>query len=97
MIHIRFIFPQNYHFESKLFGIIDYSTAVFDVVYGISVFGILNLLIPNFELKLCLFIILVLPILIISFTGFYRESFLSVFLYIFKFIKNRKIYFYEKN
>lgn len=94
---MKFIFPQNYHFQSKLFGLIDYSTAVFDIVYGIIVFGILNFLFDSFQLKLSLFIIFVLPVFIVSLTGFYRESIISVFIYMFNFIKNRKIYFYEKN
>ena len=29
---MKFIFPQNYNFKSKLFGVIDYSTAIFNVI-----------------------------------------------------------------
>lgn len=94
---MKFIFPQNYHFQAKLFGLIDYGTAIFNMVYTILVFSILNFLFTSFQVKLSLLIIFVLPVFIISLTGFYRESIVSVLAYMIKFIINRKIYFYEKN
>jgi len=94
---LKFIFPQNYQFQTKLFGLVDYGTAIFDIVYTILVFSILNFLFSSFQIKLSLLIIFVLPVFIISLTGFYRDSIISVLCYITKFIVNRKIYFYEKN
>ncbi len=65
---MKFIFPQNYHFQPKLFGLIDYGTAFFNIVYAISIFGILNLFFDSFQIILSLLIILVLPVFIISLT-----------------------------
>ena len=28
---LKFIFPQNYNFNNKLFGTIDYTTAIFNI------------------------------------------------------------------
>ena len=34
---MKFIFPQNYDFSSKLFGFIDYSTAIMDLlIFGLN-------------------------------------------------------------
>ena len=35
---MKFIFPQNYDFSSKLFGFIDYSTAIMDLlIFGLNI------------------------------------------------------------
>ena len=36
---MKFIFPQNYNFKNKLFGIIDYSSLIFNIIfYGLFFF-----------------------------------------------------------
>ena len=55
---MKFIFPQNYNFKSKLFGFIDYSTVILNLVWGVIVFGIVFFLIPNITMKIGVFIIL---------------------------------------
>lgn len=32
---MKFIFPQNYNFKNKLFGIIDYSSLIFNIIWMI--------------------------------------------------------------
>ena len=45
---MKFIIPQNYNFKNKIFGIIDYSTAIFNIIcYGIT-FAVLQLLFNTF-------------------------------------------------
>ena len=39
---MKFIFPQNYNLNTKLLGIIDYSVAIADLVWGIFVFFLIN-------------------------------------------------------
>ena len=41
---MKFIFPQNYNFNSKLFGFIDYSTAILNVVWCSFIFCLVNLI-----------------------------------------------------
>ena len=41
---MKFIFPRNYNFKSKLFGIIDYSTAIVNIIYDLFIFSLCNLI-----------------------------------------------------
>lgn len=94
---MKFIFPQNYAFKNKLFGFIDYSTLVLNIIWNTFVFCLIDILIPNTTIKLSLLIILCFPLLLFSVIGFNHENFINVLVYLFKFIKNPKIYFYNKN
>ena len=93
---MKFIFPKNYNYNMKLFGFISYSTAIIDVILGIIIFGIINLIFKNMNLKIYFFIGTYLPILLFSILGINRENFLTVVIYIFKYFKNRKVYLYQK-
>ncbi len=38
---MKFIFPQNYNFKkNKLFGIIDYSSLIFNIIWDLIIFFI---------------------------------------------------------
>ncbi len=94
---MKFIFPQNYTFKNKLFGFIDYSTLALNIIWDAFVFCLLDILIPNATIKLSFLIILCFPLLLFSIVGFNHENFINVLVYLFKFIKKPKIYFYSKN
>ena len=94
---MKFIFPQNYAFKNKLFGFIDYSTLILNLVWDAFVFCLLDILIPNTTIKLSFLIVFCFPLLLFSIIGFNHENFLNVLVYLFKFIKKPKIYFYSKN
>ena len=40
---MKFIFPQNYNFENKILGVIDYTTALFNVIWYLIIF-LINLI-----------------------------------------------------
>ena len=44
---MKFIFPQNYNFKNKLFGIIDYSSLIFNIIWDLIIFLLINLLFKN--------------------------------------------------
>ena len=92
---MKFIFPQNYNFKNKIFGFIDYPTAILNVLWDVFVFCVLDLIFVNLTLKICLFIILCFPLLLFSIFGFNNENIISVIVYIFKYIKNKKLYLYR--
>ena len=94
---MKFIFPQNYAFKNKLFGFIDYSTLILNLVWDAFIFCLIDLFIPNTTIKLSLLIVFCFPLLLFSIIGFNHENFLNVLVYLFKFIKRPKIYFYSKN
>lgn len=94
---MKFIFPQNYNFKNRLFGIIDYSTLILNIIWDLFIFCLLDVFISNFSYKISIFIILCFPLFLFSIVGFNHENFLSVLVYLIKFIKRPKIYFYSKD
>ena len=94
---MKFIIPQNYNFNKKLFGIINYSTLIIDIIWGGSIFMILDCIIKNLNLKIFLFIILTVPVLIVSIVGVSGENLINVIIYISKFLFSQKIFFYNKS
>ena len=93
---MKFIFPQNYNFNNKLFGFIDYSTAILNVIWFAFIFCLVNILFYNLSIKIFLFIFLSFPVLIFSIVGFNHENILYVCMYILKYSKNPKVYLYKK-
>ena len=94
---MKFIFPQNYNFKIKLFGFIDYPIAIFNIAIWLLVYFLINLIFKDLYLKIITFIVIAFPILLISIIGFNHENILYVFLYMYKFFKNRHIYLYFKD
>ena len=93
---MKFIFPQNYKFNKKILGLIDYQTAILNIIWGGIVFLIVNFIFNSLNLKIFLFIILVFPILVFSVVGINGENVINVIIYIFKFIIRPKIFLYNK-
>ncbi len=96
-IFIQFIFPQNYDFKNKLFGVIDYSTAFVNLVWYGIVFIIINLFFTDISFKIFIFIVLCFPLLLFSFAGFHGENIISVLFYLFRFLIRPKIFLYKKD
>ena len=94
---MKFIFPQNYNFENKLLGIIDYNTAIANLVWYAIIFLFIQLFINNLQLKIFIFILFCFPFFLISITGLNGENILYVFKYLFKFVYKPKLYFYTKD
>jgi len=93
---VKFIFPQNYKLNTKLFGIIDYSSAIVDVVWGSIIFFLINFFIRKILYKIFVFIILVFPVVIFSIVGVEGENLLYFFYYMIKYVLRQKLYLYEK-
>ena len=53
---MKFIFPQNYSFSTKLFGLIDYQTAIFNFVCWVVLFFVTSLLKLSLFTKIIVFI-----------------------------------------
>ena len=92
---MKFIFPQNFNFKNKLFGIIDYPTMIFNLIYFLILLFICNLLIKNLTLKIIIIIFMYLPIFLLSVIDFNHENILYFFWYILKFYFKPKIYLYK--
>lgn len=94
---MKFIFPQNYNFNNKILGFIDYSTAILNIVWCILIFIILNIFFNSINIKIFLFITLSLPLILFSILGFNGENITYFLIYIFKYIFKTKIYFFKKS
>lgn len=91
---MNFIFPSNYSFKNKLLGIIDYPTAIFNVIYFLIIFGINYLLFSNINIRIIFIIVFYFPIFLFSIVGFNHENILYSLFYILKFLIKPKIYLY---
>ncbi len=93
---MHFILPKNYKFRAKLLGLLDYQTAVLDTLWAILLYGLVNLLFSTIGLKIYVFIALFVPFFLFSIVGIHNENIVSVFLYVFKYYTNQKIYLFKK-
>ena len=91
---MKFIFPQNYKFKNKLFGLFDYSTAIFNLFWFIFVFCLSNLFFNNLNIKIFFIIILYFPLFILI--GFNHENILYVLFYFIKYLLRPKLYLFNK-
>ena len=93
---MKFIFPQNYTFKNKIFGFIDYSVAIVNIIWAILIGLFLHIFIQDMSIKIILFIIFCFPVFLLSISGIHGENIIYVFLYIFKFLFRQKLFFYTK-
>ena len=75
---MKFIFPKNYNFKNKIFGIIDYSTALVNIIWYAFIFLLINLLFSNIKIKIFVFIFTCFPVLLFSISGLNGENFLFI-------------------
>lgn len=93
---MKFIFPQNYSFKNKLFGVIDYNTIILNIIWDFFVFIFINLF-NNLNIKIFLFVVFCFPLFIFSFSGFNGENIVYVISYITKYLlKNKLLLFIKK-
>lgn len=94
---MKFIFPKNYNFKNKIFGIIDYITAFVNIIWYAFVLILVNILFTNIKIKIFIFISICFPLFLFSLSGFHGENIVYVFVYMTKFIFRQKLFFYDKN
>lgn len=93
---MKFIFPQNYNFKNKFLGVIDYSTLLLNIIWDLFIFALVNLFFQNTTIKIFIFIIFCLPLFLFSAVGFNHENIIYIFIYLIKYLKSIKLYFYHK-
>ena len=86
---MNFIFPQNYNFKNKLFGVIDYGTIILNLIWDLFIFIFVNFF-NNINIKIFLFFVFCFPLLLFSISGFNGENIIYVLKYIFKFLFKQK-------
>lgn len=93
---MNFIIPKNYKFKPKLLGLIDYQSAVLASIWAGILYFFVNLVFTTISVKIYFFIAFFLPFLLFSIIGINNENIISIFIYVFKFYKNQKVYLYKK-
>ena len=93
---MKFIFPKNYDFKSKLFGVFDYFTIIIDIIYSLFVFSVCILIFNDIYIKIFIIISLCFPIILLSIFGLNNENVFLVLLYILKYFLKPKLYLYNK-
>lgn len=93
---MKFIFPKNYTFKAKLFGFIDYTTAIFNAILILIIYFLTNVIFSDINFKIYFFIAVYFPIFLFSVLCFQTENIISVIYYTIYFFKNRNIYLYKK-
>ena len=94
---MKFIFPRNYDFKTKLFGVFDYTTIIINIIFDLFVFSVCNLIFNNINIKIFICISLCFPLLILSIVGLNNENIFSVLIYILKYFFKPKLYLYNKH
>lgn len=92
---MNFIIPQNYKFKNKILGLIDYPTAVFNIIWNLIIYLFLKNISINISTRIFIFSTLSFPILLLTIIGFNRESPIYTVKYIFKYIFSTKIYLFK--
>ena len=92
---MKYIFPTNYNFKNKILGVLDYPTAIFNVIYFLIVFAIFNTIFNSMNLKIIFIVVFYFPILLFSIIGFNHENILYSLYYIIKYFLKPKIYLYK--
>ena len=94
---MKFIFPRNYNFKTKLFGVFDYFTIIINIIFDLFVFSLCNLLFNNINIKIFICISLCFPLLLLSIVGLNNENIFLVLIYIIKYFVKPKLYLYNKS
>ena len=94
---MKFVFPQNYDFKNKLFGVIDYSTAFLNLLWDSFVFLFVYFVLSGITFQIFVFVILCFPLLLLSFSGFNGENIIYVFAYLIHFMLKPKLFLYKKS
>lgn len=94
---MKFIFPQNYDFKNKLFGMIDYSTTFINLLWDVFILILVNLIFTGLTIKIFIIIIFCFPLLLFSLTGFNGENILYVLSYLARFLFRQKLFLYKKS
>ena len=92
---MKFIFPKNYRYKNKIFGIIDYSTAIINLIFYVIVYFITNFIFKQISMKIFVFVLVCFPCFLLSIVGRERENVFFVIKYVLKYIKSKKLYLYK--
>lgn len=93
---MKFIIPKNYKFKNRIFGIIDYPTAIVNIMWDVFIYFLLRNIDANISIRIFIFTLLSFPVLLITIVGFNNESPVYTLKYVVRFLIKQKIYLFKK-
>ena len=93
---MKFIIPLNYKFKNIILGIIDYPTAILNLIWNTFLYFILKNFSIVLSTKIFIFSALSFPVLLLTIVGFNNESPLYTIKYLIQYIRRPKIYLFQK-
>lgn len=93
---MNFIIPKNYNFKNQLFGIIDYTTAIFNTIWNVLLYFILKNIEITISIKICIFSSISFPVLLLTLIGFNNESPIYTIKYLLNYLKSQKVFLFKK-
>lgn len=93
---MHFIIPKNYKFKNKILGIIDYPTALINIIWNIIIYFLLKNISISISIRIFIFSTLSFPVLLFTMLGFNNESPIYTIKYLVKFFIRPKLYLFKK-
>lgn len=90
-----YIFPKNYNFKNKIGGVIDYPTAIFNLLFIFLLYKFISLFKLTLTSKLIFISIFYTPIFLVSILNHNDDNIICIAYYVIKFLVRPKLYLYK--
>jgi hypothetical protein len=90
-----YIFPKNYNFKNKIGGVIDYPTAIFNLLFIFLLYKFISIFKLTLTSKLIFISIFYTPIFLVSIFNHNDDNIICIAYYVIKFLVRPKLYLYK--
>jgi len=92
---MKYIFPKNYNFKNKIGGVIDYPTAIFNLLFIFLLYKFISIFKLTLTSKLIFISIFYTPIFLVSIFNHNDDNIICIAYYVIKFLVRPKLYLYK--
>ena len=90
-----YIFPKNYNFKNKIGGVVDYPTAIFNLLFIFLLYKFISIFKLTLTSKLIFISIFYTPIFLVSIFNHNDDNIICIAYYVIKFLVRPKLYLYK--
>ena len=90
-----FIFPKNYNFKNKIGGVVDYPTAIFNLLFIFLLYKFISIFRLTLTSKFIFISIFYTPIFLVSIFNHNDDNIICIAYYVIKFLVRPKLYLYK--
>ena len=87
-----YIFPKNYNFKNKIGGVIDYPTAIFNLLFIFLLYKFISIFKLTLTSKLIFISIFYTPIFLVSIFNHNDDNIICIAYYVIKFLIRTNLY-----